>query len=343
MAIKTYSNSFIYNKKDDHGLIAERNLIEYIQKCTRININDLAFSGIKAEIKTRASYSVVSRILNNPNIVLGVYSKELSPAFKVFYSKDIRIDKSPSKGKKLFIDVTGLITLKNGYFVCNSIDKLCTYLIDAAINMIYYENNTAITSNAAVVKYATTCFMRLFCGVLDNLRVVGFEDNRDKIMFLAGVYFLYNEMGKDLKYAATVSGGIMKLTPKDIAAYTYYYNEENLASIDSFITFLADLFKMKGLDTAVYIDRWIFLYYQSSTYAVEICPAFLVMVMNAYSGTYLNGQKQIELICGQDMVNLAATLIKVINDTYDRGFTYNESKTDYQIRRDNMELLSEIM
>ena len=26
------------------------------------------------------------------------------PTFKVFYSKDIRIDKSPSKGKKLFID-----------------------------------------------------------------------------------------------------------------------------------------------------------------------------------------------------------------------------------------------
>ena len=121
---KTYVNTFIYSKKDASGHSTEQALLEYILKCERINKKSDAFKSVLNDVKVRQTTSVLYRILMMDNVVLCYGTSELPASFKVFTAKDLR---SSNKERKVFIDVTGLIKLKNGYFGCSSIDKLCAY------------------------------------------------------------------------------------------------------------------------------------------------------------------------------------------------------------------------
>lgn len=326
---KSFANTYIYTKTDESGKSTEQGLVEFILKSskarTRINKGSSAFVPILNMIKERQKTAVLYRVLMNPDVVLAISptGAELSSSFKVFYATDVA---SANRKKKIFIDVTGLIKEDSGYFTCKNIDTLCAYLFAAAVMGTYYIDNNKIVNNASITKLSAECFVRMFCGVLDSMRVINYAENADKIGYIAAVYYLFNLVQKDLKSAESMAANIVGLDQRTANAYRYYYEEEHLQNINTIITHLATTFNMKGLATDVFINKWITMYGNGSLYATELMPSFLITLTNAYSGAYINRQNIIENMCGRNMVTLSETLLRVSAEVYDKGFTYATDK-----------------
>lgn len=324
---KSFSNTYIYTKTDESGKSTEQGLVEFILKSskarTRINKASSAFAPVLNMIKERQKTAVLYRVLMNPDVVLAISptGRELTSSFKVFYATDVA---SAKRNKKIFIDVTGLIKEESGYFTCKNIDTLCAYLFGAAVIGTYYIDNPKITNNASIVKFSSECFVKMFCGVLDGMRVTNFSENADKIAYVAAVYYLFGMVQKDLKTAESMAASIVGLDQKTANAYRYYYDEENLLNIDTLIAHLTATFNLKGLTTDIFINKWITLYGNGSLYATELMPVFLMTLTNAYSGAYINRQNIIENMCGRNMVTLSETLLRVCAEVYDKGFYYSK-------------------
>lgn len=323
---KTFANTFIYSKTDDNGRSTEQALIEFILKSskdrTRLNKNSTAFKPILAAIKERQKTAVLFRVLMNPNVVLAISptGKELPASFKVFCAQDVA---ATDKKKKIFIDVTGLIKEESGYFNCKDIDKLCAYLFGAAVMGTYYYDNPKITNNANIVKASAECFVKMFCGVLDGLRVINYTENSTKIKYIAAVYYLYNLVQKDLNTAEQMAIAVAGIDAKTANAYRFYYEEEHLENINTLINHLTQTFNMKGLTTDVYINKWLNMYGNGTMYGTELMPSFLIIMTNVYSGSYINRANTIEAMCGRTMVSLCETLLRVTGEYYDKGAVYS--------------------
>ena len=332
---KTFANTFIYGKRNEDGNSAEQALVEYIMKADRIDKYSEAFKPVLDAIKTRQTTAVLYRILLSENVVLCMYSKELSASFKVFSAKDIR---STKRNRKTFIDLTGLVTFNSGYFNCKEIDKLCSYLFCALVNEIYYTNSLQITGNATLVKASTTAYIKMVTSIFDYLRVINYSENRLKISYIVGVFFLYNLMNKDISYARSTATNALSLSNKDTTAWDIYYDyEKDFSSIDTLITFLAETFKLKGLTTDVFIDRWVYLYGKGTMYGAELLPSFLGIMVNAYTGAYVNHQKKIETVCGKDMIAIATTILQIGSSMFDKGFFYEPKMVnDLKYKRSRM-------
>ena len=326
--IKTYADTYVYNASTSEEGSFARSLIEFIRTSDRINVNSTAFEQVRNQVKVRQTTAVLYRILMNKNVVLCMNGKEAPASFKVFMAKDVLTNKD----KKVFIDVTGLLKMNNGMYYCKEIDKLCAYLIMALVQFLYYDNNQRLIDDNVVCKASMECFIKLFTGILDNLRVANFAENRIKISYIAGVYYGYAVMGKPLdsarKYAATVTG----INLKDAGGYDYWYKLEDFKDINKFITFLADAFHLNGLTTGVFLVRYMQMYGKGTIFGLEILPSFISIITNAYSGSFINSQKTIEKFCGREMINLSTEILRLGAEIYSNGFTYesNAKREDYE-------------
>ena len=331
---KTFATTFIYTKKSGGGSLAEQSLIEYIMKADRINKSSEAFKPVLDAIKTRQTTAVLYRVLLSEEVVLSIYSKELPASFKVFTASDV---KTNTKDKKTFIDLTGIVTFNNGYFNCREVDKLCAYLLSALTNLVYYAEPTRLTNNGVIINTSTVCYVKLFTGIFDYLRIINYSDSKEKISYIVAVYYLYTMLGKDINAARSAAASIVNVPVRESSAYDIYYDyEKDFDDIDIFINSLAETFKLKGLTTDVFLDRWIYLYGKGTMYGCELLPSFLSMITNAYSGSYINNQKKIETSCGRDMVTLSTTILQVGAEMYNRGFRY-ESFEDVENARYRLE------
>ena len=78
-----------------------------------------AFRGIVEEVKRQQTNSILYTVLMMDSVKICINQYEMPRAFKVFDAKD------PSNGRQpaVFIDATGIIEFKNGYYVCKKIDR----------------------------------------------------------------------------------------------------------------------------------------------------------------------------------------------------------------------------
>lgn len=318
---KTYASTFIYTKKDENGASSEQQLIEFIKTADRcVDKNHPALNQITNMVKERAAAAVLYRVYMDPNTVIAISkNKELPASFKVFAARDIGKDNKP----KVFIDVTGLFKFENGYYSCKNIDVFCTYLLAAMVIGSFYKDSKKFTSNTTIIRSTATCFTKLFVAVLDNLRVTNFNENRNKISYIVCIYCLMNMFQKDLKTAQTLATSLLSLNAKDTNAWNYYYDEEeDFKDINTLIISLTENFKLKGLTTDIFLNRWLTLYGKGTLYGTELLPVFMTIITNAYSGSYVNRQNMIENICGREIVTLTTTLLRVGAEIYDKGFHY---------------------
>ncbi len=322
--VKTFADCAIYAKVDEAGFSTERALITFIMSADRIDISSNAFKGVVSQLKSRAQSAVVIRMLQQGNVVLGIASKELSPSMKVFYAKDI---KAGNKSKKVFVDVTGIITLENGFFVCKNIDKFAAYLLGVLIMETYYTDPNKFISNGALQKLSTTSFIKLYCALLNELRMPGYINNKAKIQYIVGVYFAHTVMGLELPQARLVASSAMSMNKQEAATIDFYYSEDDLKNIYAFTESITKTFKLKDLTTDGLINKWIYAYGKGTMYALELYPAFLTLVMYAYSGSYINNMKRIESVLKGELVEIANIVLRVGNDAYAKGFKY-ESAND---------------
>lgn len=314
---KTYADTYLFSLADENSNKGfSRATVEFVHEADRINPTDPSFKAIADQVKLRQTTSVLYRLLFRKDVVLCVYKKEMPATMKVFCAKDIKYDKK----RRVFVDCTNLIRYKNGYWDCKEIDKFCSYLFGAMINLIYYTDMNKITSNSTIIKSSVKCFVKMFTGIMDNLRTINFEENRIKISYIAGVYYLYNMMGKDINYACTSSAASLKISPREVEGYNIYFDpDKDLINIDTLIRCLTDVFHLKDMSTEVFVSRWSFVYGKGTMYGTELLPAYLDILAYAFVGAYLNYQKSIESICRQDMITVASTLLQVGESAFASG------------------------
>lgn len=320
---KSYPNTYIGQKIASGGESIEKPLIKYIMNAERLNKGSEAFRQIQNDIKTRQTSAILYRVLMMPNVVLAMDVKELPASFKVFRAADVR---ASNKEPKIFIDVTGIVKLNNGIFICNKIDTLITYLTGALVQLLYYDPSKQLTNNASITRPATVCFVKLFTGVIDELRVIGYAENQLKIKYSTAIYFLTSLVGKPMENARSMAANILSINPKEAKAYDYYYSDEAMKDLNTFVTDLCENFHLRGFGTDIILDRWMFKYGKGTMYGLELYPSFLMMLTNAYCGAYVNQQKTIEKYCGRDMVDISTTLIRVGADIYSEGAYYQKDE-----------------
>ena len=328
--MKTYKDSYLYKSKLRKSQNDEnRNnkaIAEFIMNANRIDKNSDAFRGIVEEIKRQQTSKVVYAILNRPDVHLCINNFELPQSFKVFDAKDGKSGKSNA----IFIDCTGLIEYRNGYFICRNIGVLITYLYDAMVYLLYRYSNYKLMNHSEITISSTACYVSLFTYVIDYLRIIGYAENKVKISYLVGLYYLVNLMGKDLdNYTKNIAAKVAGLELKNIPAYDLYIEDDMFKDIDHFVSFLAKTFKLKGFNLEVFIGRWIYIFGTGTQYATELFTSFGVLLCNAYAGTYVVQHKQIDRACGTNMIKFN-NAIRTLGDA--NLAAYTEAVRDYTSR-----------
>ena len=327
---KTFSDSYVYNydKNSNGKLIAKeinKKLIEYITTAERIDKRSEAFEGIKQEVKRQQQFSVLYSVLMRDDVVLMINTIEMPRAFKVFEAVDI---KEVGKQRKVFIDVTKLLELSNGFYKCNNIFQFVTYLTEAVTYLLYRNDPVKFLNNSNITIAATECYVECFSFILDYLRIIGYSESRNKIRYLVGLFFMSNLMGKDIdNYVKNTAAKIAKITPKEITQYELYYDKADLENIDTFISMIAETFKLKELTTEVFITRWIFHFGRGTEYGIDLFTSFCNMINAAYCGAYVVNQKQIEKSCKRSMVTLTTEIMGLASSSLDKSY-YSENVED---------------
>lgn len=328
---KTFGDSYVYNydKNANGKSIAKeinRKLIEYITTAERIDKNSEAFEGIKQEVKRQQQFTILYSILMRDDVVLMINNVELPRSFKVFEAIDIT---EIGKKRKVFIDCTKLLTLSNGFYKCNNIFQFVTYITEAVTYILYRNEPLKMLTNSKITISATECYVGCFSFILDYLRIIGYSESRDKIKYLAGLFFMYNLMGKDIdNFTRNTAAKIAGIPQNLIKPYELYFDPDNdFVNIDAFITMLADTFKLKGLTTEVFITRWIFHFGRGTEYGIDLFTSFCNIINSAYCGAYVVNQKQIEKSCGRSMVALTTNIMSAASDALDKSY-YSENADD---------------
>lgn len=329
--MKTYNDSYLYKiklgKQNDSSDPAKRNnqaILDFIIKAHRVEDKKSdQFRGIVEEVKRQQTSSVLYNVLMMDNVKICINQYELPRAFKVFDAKDPNNNRQPA----IFIDASGIIELKNGYYVCKKIDVLCAYLFDALIYLLYRYYPNKLVDNTSIITSALECYVAMFHNNIEYMGVPGYSMNRKKIGYLAGLFFLTNMMGKDLdNYTKSLAGKLLNLTGPEINAYNLYLNSVDFTDINTFITTISETFKLKGLTLEVFVSKWMYYYGTGTHYATELLTSFLSLIVNAYSGCYIVGQRQVERSCSTAMVKLSTSIIKAGVDAYGSVRAYmNES------------------
>lgn len=326
---KTFADCYIYGLTDSSSNFnAEHALATFIHTAERIDKDSIAFKNIIDQLKARSQSAIAIRILMQPDVVLCIATKELMSSFKVFYARD---HESKKLTKKYFVDVTGLISLKNGFFVCKEIDKLAAYMLGVLSMKEYYTDHTKLIYNGALQKVSISAFTRLFNSILDYYRLPGYIDNKDKIRYISGVYFAYNVMRLPIESAQNAASSAVGISRNETKNYDYYYQyEDDMKDINVFISYLAKTFKLEGVTVDSFINSWLRKYGKQALYGLELYPSFLNILLYAYSGTYINNMKTIENVTARDMVDATNIVLNIGNSMFKTGFHF-ESALDREI------------
>lgn len=326
--MKTYRDSFLYNQSSSKGENLskkhEQLLINFIMKADRIDKTSEAFKGIAEDVKRQQTTSILYSILMMDNVHLCINSVELPQVFKVIDAFDLR---STERKPAIFIDVTKLVTERNGYYVCKNIGKLISYLMAALIYLTYRKDTNKVISNSAIIINGLECYVNMFLYILDYLRIIGYTQNKDKIGYFAGLFFLHNMMDRELdNYNKNMAAKVAKISPANISAYDLYIDDNMFDNIDTFITSIADMFKLKGLTTEVFVQKWIFLFGNGTQYGCELFTSFAVIQAYTFCGTYIVNQKQIEKCCGNSMIKFCNAFMIIGTEMYDRRMYMSEAE-----------------
>lgn len=343
--MKTYADSYLYNElSKSSGKSLNKAISDFIIKSHRIDKNEPAFSGIIEEIKRHQSSPILISVLFNENVVLCVNDAELPIAFKVFDAKD-----SKSGGKpKVFIDLTGRIEFKNGYYIIkrNEADKLCALLFDALVYLLYRNQRFKLTNNANIILPSTKCYVSMFNYILDYLRIIGFSQNKNKISYITALFYLHGMIGYKLddSYAKNIAARVAGISAKEANAYDLFIDDEDMfENIGTFVPALVSIFRLKGLDLSVFMNRWTNSFGPGTEYATELFTSFLIVLVNAYTGSYIIRQRQIEAACGDtNLVKVASAIIHAGTDSYNVGrYAEGTEAHKFEVHSKNTQSLAE--
>lgn len=305
---KTYNDSYLYNLD---GNKHNQMLTEFIINAERVDKKAHEFTGIIEDVRRAQRSNVLYTLLLHEDVVLGIGKGDGLPrAFKVFMAKDMKQGKNGTR--KVFIDVTGLLVMKNGYYICKNLGFLISYLFQALCYYIYDRDTLKVVNNSTINKFGADAYSAMFGYVVDYLRIIGYEQNKTKITYLTSIFYLHTLLGKDIdQYVKNTAATIAGISPSISNAWDMYYDEKDLMDIDTFVTMLANNFKLKGFTTEVFVGKWSHAYTPAAIYACELFTSFAGVLAATYSGSYVVNQKQIERCCSRAMINFSTEILKI--------------------------------
>lgn len=306
---KNYSNCYLYNRVKESN---DKELYKFIVSAERIDKSSSGFDDIAYMVKRNQYTSCLSRVLSSNNVVLAYSQLGLPRAFKVFAAKD-----APNDGKlRVFIDVTGLIKKEGQTFIIKNNDTpiLISYLVSALVHLIYYAEPNRLTNNSMIIQYSTACFAKLTTNIIEYMRIGSVDDIRAKMLYMSTMYYQANHLLKDAtsdscKLRAEKLSG-MKGREADV--FSVQLSPDDYKDINTFVNAIARVLRVEdSLKVENFVDKWFFLYGAGTQYSLELYPVFSSLLTNAYVGAYINNQKQIEKICGRDMVDYTNAVFRV--------------------------------
>lgn len=307
---KTYANTYLYSQYNEY----EKKMYEFIMTADRINTNSEQFADLLYDFKRRNVGNNLLRILTSENVILGIKGGiSLPKAFKVFVAKDVKESKDKMK---VFIDVSDIIILKNGSYVCTKIEWLTSYIINAMVSFIYAMNESKIVGNASVLKDGGEAFAKCFTYIIDRMyKITTVPNFRNKVEYISALYYQVNLLGKSLeKNYDSIKANAMRIAdidPKLAQVVDITLNEKDFLNIDTFCQAVGRIFTLRDLKTSNITALWMQAFGTGTIFGMEFFPAFSAMLTDTYIGGYINQQMTIEKITGTAMVSFTKTIFQI--------------------------------
>lgn len=302
--MKTYADSYLYNKFPEY----QKNIMEFLMKGERLNINNKEFEDIVFEFKHRQIADYLYKILKSPKVVLIEATKAMPRALKVIAAKDPK-DKQQYK---IFVDVTNLVVKNSstGVYKCMDIDTLIAHLVNAMVCMAYtLKPQLLLSQNLQILGMQN--FALLFTHVADYLLKVSLDPAlKARVQLMACMYFAEGILGESydkLRFAARKFTG---LSEREENIIELYKEDSSFLNIKTFIDFVGKVLKKENITVDVFVDRWMMLYGTTTPFGLEYFPAFSAIITDAYVGSYINNQKTIEKICDKRMVEYTKEVLQ---------------------------------
>ena len=155
--LKSLSDSYLYQKYPKYQTL----MMDAIMKDPTLDKTTDSFADVIYDVKRAKVISEsLAKILSSTNVILLDCEIPLPRSLKIFASRD---PKSKDGGIKIFIDTTNVIEKdeKSGKYTVDDV-KLLSYLMDAAVTMIYHKAPSTILKRSELISTATTAFSKLF-------------------------------------------------------------------------------------------------------------------------------------------------------------------------------------
>ena len=304
---KKLSDTYLYGVGD-----YEKRLYKSFIESTVIDKSDESIQDIRYDVKRGQNTTVLLKVFDSDNVVFLMNNVPQPRAFKVFAADDV---KSGDRKRKVFIDLTDIITYANGRYEIKprDLDKLVSYLMGALCYLIYYADPDRIISNSSLLETGNKAFSLLLAYCIDSLRIGGTDKIREKILYLSSLYYQTNILGKDFtesveNRAKKISG----LNSREVEIIDSQLSGDAFKDIKNFVDNIAKILRCEGsLKIDNFIERWYFLFGTGTQFATELYPAFSSLLTNAYCGAYLNNQKTIEKVLGRTLVEYTLALLRL--------------------------------
>ena len=320
-SMKSLSDSYLYQKYPKY----QERMLDALMKDPIIDKTTDIFKDVIHDVERMKIISdPLSRILTSTNVLLLNCVNPLPRSLKIFASRDPR---SKDPGIKIFIDVTNVITKneKTGRYNIDDV-KLLSYLMDAAVTMIYHKSATTLLKRSDLVQLATSAFAKMFTYIIDYLVKVSIqESNKIKTVYLSAMYFLEGVLSmNNPSGSAAVAKKIAGISDRESTMLEILIDKacnprggksfNPYDSIKTFVTTLVNVLHLndKIITTDIVVEKWLTQYGPGTVFGLEYFPAFSNALTDAYNGGYLNNQKTIEKVCGQEMLDYSKKIIDII-------------------------------
>lgn len=306
---KSYANTYLYSQYAEY----DKKLFEFVMNAERINTKGSEFEDILYDVKRRKVSDSLAKVLTSNNVVLGIHTgKALPKAFKAFVFSDVKEDKKV----RVFIDVTDCVVYKNGAYVCNKLDWLVSYVVDAMTAFVYQLATNRITGNASILKDGGEAFTRCFSYIIDRMyKITTVPQLKRRIDYAIALYYQVNLMEKDLdKSFDSIKANAIRISdidPKETQFVDVMLKRDDFTNIDKFVNALGRIFSLKDIKTGNVVSYWMNAFGTGTVFGLEYLPAFCAMMTDAYIGAYLNQQLSIEKVAGTAMVKVSKTILQI--------------------------------
>lgn len=292
----------------------EKQLFEFVMTGERIDTSSEEFADILNDVKHRAVTSNMVKILLSSKVVLIIGNNPVGKAVKVFTMKDVK--EAPSE-RRTFIDVSAFINKsESGAYSCSHIDRLISHLVSAMTQVIYYNESTEkkLTENITLTRFGCSAFSKCMFHIIDYIaKISSVTDAKEKCKALSCVYYQVALLGKSYKAESVtnITKQVSGVSDRMLTSILLDYEEEDFLNLKVFCSTLAQELRLPKLSVEAIVTKWMYVFDPSTTFALELFPAFATMMIDAYIGAYLNNQKTIQKVVDTDMVQFTKTLLNI--------------------------------